>query len=78
MILKYESSQVGRCLMCSWGRWEGNSVDMNLSKLPEMVRGREAWRAASMGSQSWTRTKTGPSPLPQAHLWKEPKPVCQL
>ena len=33
-----------------------NSVDMNLGKLQEMVRDREAWRAAAYGvSRSWTR-----------------------
>ena len=28
-----------------------NSMDMNLSKLQEMVKGREAWHAQYMGSQ---------------------------
>ena len=28
-----------------------DSMDMNLSKLQEMVRDREAWRAAVQGSQ---------------------------
>ena len=33
-----------------------NSVDMNLGKLQEMVRDREAWRAAVHGiAESWTR-----------------------
>ena len=32
------------------------SVDMNLGKLQEMVRDREAWRAAVHGiAESWTR-----------------------
>ena len=32
-----------------------NSVDMNLSKLQEIVKGREAWRAAVHGvAKSWT------------------------
>ena len=33
-----------------------NAMDMNLGKLPEMVRDREAWRAAVHGvTKSWTR-----------------------
>ena len=32
-----------------------NSVDMNLSKLQEIVEDREAWLLHPMGSQSWTR-----------------------
>ena len=32
-----------------------DSMDMNLSKLEELVKDREAWRAA-VGSQSQTRT----------------------
>ena len=33
-----------------------DSVDVNLSKLPEMVKDREAWHAAVHGvAQSWTR-----------------------
>ena len=33
-----------------------NSVDMNLSKLQETVKDREAWRAASLGvTKSQTR-----------------------
>ena len=32
-----------------------NSMDMNLSKLREMVKDREAWRAAAHGvAKSWT------------------------
>ena len=32
-----------------------NAMDMNLGKLQEMVRNREAWRAAVHGvSKSWT------------------------
>ena len=40
-------------------RWLGgitDSVDMNLGKLQEIVRDREAWRGASRGvAKSWTR-----------------------
>ena len=40
-------------------RWSGGiteSIDMNLSKLPEMVKDREAWRAAVHGvAKSWTQ-----------------------
>ena len=32
-----------------------DSTDMSLSKLWEIVKGREAWRAAVMGSQSQTQ-----------------------
>ena len=48
----------GRRRGCQWMRWMGgitDGMDMNLSKFQEMVRDREAWRAAVHGvSQSRT------------------------
>ena len=47
-----------------WDGWMASSMDMSLSKLQEMVKDREAWRAAVHGvakSQTqlsnWTTTK---------------------
>ena len=36
--------------------WHHDSTDMSLSKVPEMVKDREAWRAAVHGvANSWTQ-----------------------
>ena len=36
--------------------WHRNAIDMNLGKLWEMVRDREAWCAAAHGvTKSWTQ-----------------------
>ena len=37
------------------GRWHHEVMDMSLSKLQEMVKNRQAWRAAVYGmAKSWT------------------------
>ena len=36
-----------------WVDGISKSTDMSLGKLQEMVKGREAWRAAVHGGQSW-------------------------
>ena len=72
MTLKYESSQVWRCLICYWGRWEGNSTDMNLGKLQEMVRVKRPGVLPSVGSQSWTRTTTDRVPCPRLTFGRNP------
>ena len=44
------------CISYTWLDDITYTVDMNLGKLQEMLRGREAWRAAVHGAaKSWTR-----------------------
>ena len=42
--------------MAGWDGWITDSMDMNLSKLQELVMDREAWRTAFLGvAKSQTR-----------------------
>ena len=48
----------GRRRGCQRTRWLddiSDAMDVNLGKLQEMVRDREAWCLQSVGSQSWTQ-----------------------
>ena len=51
--------------ICIYAEWNDvvdsitNSIDMNLSKLQEIVKDREAWCAASMGAKELSNNKNG-------------------
>ena len=55
MLGKIEGRRRRGCQRMRWLDGVADAMDMNLGKLREMVRGREAWHAAVHGvAKSWT------------------------
>ena len=55
MMGKIEGRRRRGCQRMRWLDGVADAMDMNLGKLREMVRGREAWHAAVHGvANSWT------------------------
>ena len=55
MLGKIEDRKRKECQRMKWLNNITDSMDMNLSKLQEMVKDREAWHAAGHGiAKSWT------------------------
>ena len=56
MLRKIEGRRRRRCQRMRWQYGITDAMNMNLGKLREMVRDREAWRAAvHWVAKSWTR-----------------------
>ena len=55
MLGKIERQKEERVMEDEMVEWHHNSMNMNLGRLSEMVRDREAWHAAVQGvTKSWT------------------------
>ena len=56
MLEKIESKRIRGCQGMRWPDGIANTIDMNLGKLWEMVRDREAWCPGVHGVTEWDMT----------------------